>query len=129
MQATMQLVSFWAREKNKIFHAIYYAITEKKLLGIVFAFDKFKSYLIWNKVIVFTDHSTIKYLMIKNDVKPRLIRWVLLLQEFDVEIKDKKGFEHLVADRFPRLEILETVQKNQAQIDDVFPNEQILALF
>ena len=98
------------QRKNKIFHAIYYAnrtlndtqlnyaITEKELLAIVFAFDKFKSYLIGNKVIVFTYHSAIKFLQTKNDVKPRLIRWVLLLQEFDVEIKDKKGYGNLMAD-------------------------------
>ena len=63
-----------------------YATTEKELLVVVFAFDKFRSYLIGNKVIVFTDHSAIKYLMTKKDAKLRLIRWVLLLQEFDVEI-------------------------------------------
>ena len=59
---------------------------------------------------------------------PRLFRWVLLLQEFDVEIKDKKGFEILVADHLLRLKIQETQQKNQAQIDDAFPNEQILVV-
>ena len=64
---------------------------KKKLLAIVFSFNKFRSYLIRNKVVVFTDHFTIKYLMTKKDAKPRLIRWVLLLQDFDVEIKDKKG--------------------------------------
>ena len=63
-----------------------YATTEKELFVVVFAFDKFRSYLIGNKVIVFTDHSAIKYLMTKKDKKLRLIRWVLLLQEFDVEI-------------------------------------------
>ena len=61
-----------------------YATTEKELLAIVFAFDKFRPYLIDNKVIVHTDHSAIKYLMTKKDEKPRLIRWVLLLQEFDL---------------------------------------------
>ena len=68
-----------------------YATTKKELLAIVFAFDKFRPYLIGNKVIVHIDHSAIKYLMTKKDAKSRLIRWVLLLQEFDLEIKDQKG--------------------------------------
>ena len=75
-----------------------YATTEKELLAIVFAFDKFTPYLIGNKVIVFTDHSAIKYLMTTKDAKPRLIRWVLLLKEFDVEIKDKKDSENMMVD-------------------------------
>ena len=75
-----------------------YATTEKELLAVVFAFEKFKPYLIRNKVIVFTYHSTIKYFMTKKDAKPILIRWVLLLQEFDVDIRDKKGSENMIAD-------------------------------
>ena len=94
----------------------------------MFSFNTFRPYVIRNKVIVFTDHSGIKYLMIKNDAKPILIRWVLLLQEFDVEIQDKKGFENMVVDHLSRLEILEKVQKNQVQIDETFPDERILAL-
>ena len=105
-----------------------YAIIEKELLVVVFAFEKFRPYLIGNKVIVFIYHSAIKYLMIKKDAKPRLIRWVILLQEFDVEIQDKKGSENMVVDHLSRLETPETVQKHRLQIDDMFPNEQILAL-
>ena len=59
-------------------------------MAVVFAIDKFRSYLIGAKVIVYTDHAALKYLLTKKDAKPRLIRWILLLQEFDLEIKDKK---------------------------------------
>ena len=80
------------QRKEKVFYAIYYAsrtlndaqlnyaTTEKELLAVVFALDKFRPYLIGNKVIMFIDHSAIKYLMTKKDAKPRLIHWVLLLQ-------------------------------------------------
>ena len=94
----------------------------------MFAFDKFKPYLIENKTIVFTDHFAIKYLMTKKDRKPRLIRWVLLLQEFDVEIRNKKGSKNRVADHLSRLEIPKIVQKHHSHIYDTFPDEQILAL-
>jgi hypothetical protein len=55
---------------------------------VVFAIDKFRSYLVGGKVIVFTDHAALKYILTKKDANPRLIRWILLLQEFDIEIKD-----------------------------------------
>ncbi|KAL4297728.1 hypothetical protein GQ457_12G018060 [Hibiscus cannabinus] len=104
------------QKKGKIFHPIYYAsktlndaqvnytTTEKEMLAVIFAFDKFRSYLIGTKVIVHTDHSAIKYLLSKKDAKPRLIRWILLLQEFDIEIIDRKGTENQVADHLSRLE-------------------------
>ena len=68
-----------------------YTITKKELLAVVFSFDKFKTYLVGIKVIVYTDHSALKYLISKKDAKPRLIRWILLAQGFDLEIKDRKG--------------------------------------
>ena len=81
-----------------------YATTEKELLVIVFAIDKFRSYLVGAKVIVYTDHATLKYLLTKKDAKSRLIRWTLLLQEFDLEIKVKKGIENSVADHLSRMQ-------------------------
>ena len=67
-----------------------YATIKKELMSVVFAIDKFRSYLVGAKVIIYTDHAALKYLLTKKDAKPQLIRWILLLQEFDLEIKDKK---------------------------------------
>ncbi|XP_073019313.1 uncharacterized protein [Primulina eburnea] len=104
------------QKREKCIHVIYYAsmtlsaaqlnyaTTEKELLAVVFALDKFRSYLIGSKVVVHTDHLALKYLMAKKDAKPRLIRWVLLLQEFDLKIIDRKGTENQVADHLSRLE-------------------------
>ncbi|XP_062075367.1 uncharacterized protein LOC133779420 [Humulus lupulus] len=66
-----------------------------------------------------------KNLMTKKDSKPRLIRWILLLQEFDVKIKDKKGTENLVADHLSRLEIDGDSLDKEVQINDAFPDEQL----
>jgi hypothetical protein len=102
------------RKEGRV-HAIYYAsktlneaqlnyaTMEKELLAVVFAFEKFRSYTMNSKVIVYTDHPTIKYLLAKKDAKPRLFRWILLLQEFNVKIRDKKGVENIVADHFSRM--------------------------
>ncbi|XP_075091695.1 uncharacterized protein LOC142171883 [Nicotiana tabacum] len=75
-----------------------------EFFAVVFAFDKFRYYLVGIKVIVHTDHSTLKYLLSKKESKPRLMRWVLLLQEFDLEIMDRKGIENQVADHLSGLE-------------------------
>ena len=101
-----------------------YATTEKELLAVIFAIDKFRSYLTGSKVIVFTDHAALKYLLSKKDAKPRSIRWILLLQEFDLEIKDKSGAENVVADHLSRLELLE--KGCELPIDDYFKGEQLL---
>ena len=86
--------SVWAvlgQIKNKILHSIYcasktlasahinYNTTENELLAVVVTFDKFRAYLVSTKVIVYTDHLAIKYLISKKNDKPRLIRWILLL--------------------------------------------------
>jgi hypothetical protein len=87
---------------NKVPHAIYYAsrtlnyaqlnysTTKKEFLAVIFALEKFRSYLIGSKVIVFTNHAALRYLFTKKDTKPRLIRWVLLLQEFDLELEIRR---------------------------------------
>ena len=82
---------------------INYTTTEKELLVIVYAFNKFRAYLMGQKVIVYLDHTTLKYLLSKKDAKPRLLRWILTLQEFGLEVRDKKGSENLVADHLSRL--------------------------
>nr|GFC09940.1 reverse transcriptase domain-containing protein [Tanacetum cinerariifolium] len=75
-----------------------YTITKKEMLAVVYAFEKFRSYLIMNKSIVYTDHFTLKYLFAKKDSKERLLRWVVLLQEFTFKVIDTKGAENLVVD-------------------------------
>ncbi|CAM8959834.1 unnamed protein product [Rhodiola kirilowii] len=96
-----------------------YSTMEKEMLVIVYAFNKFRQYLVGLKTIVYSDHAAIKYLISKKEAKPRLIRWVLLLQEFDIEIKDNKGVENFVADHLSRLEPLgEGVQNEDLPIED-----------
>nr|GEV28063.1 DNA-directed DNA polymerase [Tanacetum cinerariifolium] len=70
---------------------IHYTTTEKEIVAVVYALEKFQPYLVLSKSIVYTDHSALKYLLNKQDAKPRLLWWVLLLQEFDITILDKKG--------------------------------------
>ncbi|WKA10529.1 hypothetical protein VitviT2T_028095 [Vitis vinifera] len=103
-----------------------YTTTEKELLVVVFALDKFCAYLVGSFIIVFTDHSTLKHLLIKQDAKARLIRWILLLQEFDLQIRDKKGVENVVADHLSRLAIVHN--SHVLPINDDFPEESLMLL-
>ncbi|XP_059638711.1 uncharacterized protein LOC132280983, partial [Cornus florida] len=121
---------------DKLPHVIYYAsktlcdaqlnytTTEKELLAVVYALDKFRSYLLGSKVIVFSDHAALRHLLAKKETKPRLIRWILLLQEFDIDIRDKKGTDNVVADHLSRLLIEKSSEF--AAIRDSFPDEQLL---
>nr|GEW94445.1 reverse transcriptase domain-containing protein [Tanacetum cinerariifolium] len=120
------------QRKTKHFHPIHYAsttmteaqihytTTKKEMLFVLYAFEKFRSYLVLSKSIVYTNHSALKYLLSKQDAKPRLHWWVLLLQKFDIIIHDKKGTENLAADHLSRLE-------NPHK--DVFENKDINANF
>ena len=124
---------------DKMFKAIYYAsktfnkaqenysTTEKEMLAIVFACEKFRPYILGSHVIIHTDHAAIKYLMAKKEAKSRLIRWVLLLQEFDLEIKDKKGRDNVIADHLSRVE-KPAIQKEEKEIAEQFPDEQLFPL-
>ncbi|GJX58083.1 reverse transcriptase domain-containing protein [Tanacetum coccineum] len=106
----------------------HYTTTEKELLAVVFSLDKFLPYLILSKTIVYTDHSTLKYLFSKHDAKPRLIRWVLLLQGFNIEIKDKKGAKNLAVDHLSRLENPNMGELAEDEIADKFPDEHLMIL-
>nr|GEX06611.1 hypothetical protein [Tanacetum cinerariifolium] len=78
----------------------HYTMTEKELLAVVYDFEKFWPYLVFSMTIVYTKHSALKYLLAKQDVKPRLLWWILLLQEFDVIIRDKKRSGQRVENHF-----------------------------
>jgi len=121
---------------DKLPHVIYYAsqtlndaqlnysTTEKELLAVVFALDKFRSYLLGSKVIIYSDHRALKYLFAKKVAKSRLIRWILLLQEFDIEIRDKKGSENVVADHLSMITVNFT--EEAVPISETFPDEQLM---
>ncbi|GKF13283.1 reverse transcriptase domain-containing protein [Tanacetum coccineum] len=125
------------KRKDKYFRPIHYAsktlsdaqinytVTEKELLAVVYTFEKFWSYLVLSKTIVYTDHSTLKYLFNKQDAKPRLLRWILLLQEFTIEIRDKKGAENLAVDHLSRLENPYQDDRVGIEINDNFPHESL----
>ena len=101
-----------------------YTTTEKELLVVVYALDKFRAYLVGSGIIISTDHSALKYLLTKQNAKARLIRWVLLLQEFNLQIKDKKGVENVVADHLSKLTVAHNT--HNPPINDEFPGESLL---
>ncbi|GJT49191.1 reverse transcriptase domain-containing protein [Tanacetum coccineum] len=103
----------------------HYTTTKKELLAVVYAFEKFRPYLVLSKTIVYTDHSALKYLLAKQDAKPRLLWWILLLQEFDVIIRDKKGAENLAADHLSRLENPHEGDLEKKEINETFPLETL----
>jgi len=122
---------------NKKYDVIYYAnhtlnhaqlnytVTQKEILAVIFPFEKFRSYLIGSHFIVYTDHSTLKHLLSKKDAKLRLVRWILLLLEFDCEIRDKKGSENVVADHLSRIIYS---GEFESYISECCPDEQLFVV-
>nr|GEW43234.1 reverse transcriptase domain-containing protein [Tanacetum cinerariifolium] len=98
---------------------IHYTTTKKEMLAVVYVYEKFRPYLVLSKSIVYTDHSALKYIRSKQDAKPRLLRWILLLQEFDIIIRDKKGSNNLATDH---LSILENPHKGVFETKDINEN-------
>ncbi|XP_031253479.1 uncharacterized protein LOC116111443 [Pistacia vera] len=121
---------------GKASHAIYYAsrtlndaqrnysTIEKELLAVVFSLEKFRSHLLGTKIIVHSDHAALHYLMTKKEAKPRLIRWILLLSEFDLEIKGKRGTENRVMDHLSRLVHME----DELHLQEKLPDEQLFSM-
>jgi hypothetical protein len=105
-----------------------YSTTEKELLAVVFTLDKFRSCLLESKIIIYSsiffNHTALKYLLSKKDAKSRLIQWILLLQEFDLEIWDKKGTENVVANHLSKLTMDFT--EDVIPISETFPDEQLM---
>ena len=127
------------QKADKMFRAIYYAnktfneaqenysTTEKEMLAMVFACEKFRPYILGSHAIIHIDHAAIKYLMAKKEAKPRLIKWVLLLQEFDLEIKAKKGCDNVIANHLSRV-ITTTVIEEEKEVAENFPDERLFQL-
>ncbi|GJT11063.1 reverse transcriptase domain-containing protein [Tanacetum coccineum] len=111
--------------KTMIEAQAHYTTTEKELLTVVYTFKKFWPYLVLSKSIVYMDHSALKYLLAKPDAKPRLLWWILLLQEFNVVIRDKKGAENLAADHLSRLENPHQSELEKKEIKETFPLETL----
>ncbi|WMV09435.1 hypothetical protein MTR67_002820 [Solanum verrucosum] len=109
------------QRNNKLFHPINYTsmtlncalknykVTEQELLALVYGFEKFRAYLLGIKVVVHTNHAALRDLMENREAKPQFIMWVLLLQEFYFEIKDRKQRENQVVDHLSRSELAATI--------------------
>ena len=101
-----------------------YTVTEKEFLVVIHAVNKFRDYITGYLVILYTDHSAIKYLANKPITNDRITRWLILLQELDITIKDRPRKENLVADFLARMpKPVDTVA-----VEDQFPNEHLFVV-
>eukprot|EP00253_Pinus_taeda_P029953 PITA_29953 len=101
-----------------------YAVTEKEFLAVIHAINKFRHYITGYPVILYTDHSIIKYLANKPVRNCRITRWLILLQEFDITIKDRPGKENPVVDFLSRM----PKPVDAAAVEDQFPDEHLFVV-
>lgn len=104
-----------------------YTITEKELLAVVHAISKFRHYITSYENFVHTDHSAIIFFMNKPITNGRITRWLLLLQEFNINLIDRPGRDNLAADFLSRMNV---VQGNVSTlVPDDFPDEELFAIY
>jgi len=111
--------------KNLSKAELNYTVTEKELLAVVHSLNKFRHYIIGYQTFMHIDHASIRYLMNKPNVNACIIRWLLLLQQFDLTIVDKPGKENVVADFLSRLDLL---VGEEGMVDDQMPDEHLFSI-
>jgi len=116
-------IYFISKNLSKV--ELNYIVTKKELLAVVHSLNKFRHYIIGYQIFVHTNHATIKYLMNKPNVNARIIRWLLLLQQFDLTIIDKPGKENVVAEFLSRMNL---PAGEEGMVDDYLPEEHLFSI-